>query len=248
MRYLVLIASLALAGTALAEDPPKIVPKRIDQTTPVLMETAPSDSSGAGDSEEAPSGSRAQDHNSSRSNTTSRAADLHAEGVVHRDVAARSPGATDFGMSRATERRADVANQNSSRSNRGGVAIQPAEGADYNSSRSNKTHTPAAAPNGSSGQPGGTRAQDYNSSRSNTTTLREGPGDLDRDGRVEVLACHKGVDEDCDDADPNESPVSAACTKKGYDYYCNKADSVAAPASPAKPADAANHNTTRSNH
>jgi len=247
MRYVVLIASLALAGTALAEDPPKIVAKRIDQTTPVLMQTAPSDSAGATDAEEDPS-SRAQDHNSSRSNTTSRAADLHAEGVVHRDVAARSPGATDFGMSRATERPADAANQNTSRSNRGRVAIQPAEGADYNSSRSNKTHTPAAAPNGGSGQTGGTRAQDYNSSRSNTTTLREGPADFDGDGRVDVLVCGNGVDEDCDDMDPNESPVSAACSKKGYDYYCNKSDSVAAPASGNSPADAANHNTTRSNH
>lgn len=275
MRYLILALSLAAAGIALAEEAPKSVMKRIDKSTPVLMEAAPPSDGTATDEEEA--GSRAQDHNSSRSNKTSSASGLHAEGVVHRDIAARQPGASDFGMSRATEARAAAPNQNEARSNRGRAAeAPPAEGADYNSSRSNKTHAPAdgggsggsggtrardynssrsnistmrggdASDLDGTGNAGGTRAQDYNSSRSNTTTLREGDAaDLDGDGRPDLVTCCDGVDQDCDGADA--SSTGAFLSKKGYDYYCAKSDMSVAPAQPASPAAPANHNTTRSN-
>jgi hypothetical protein len=199
MRYLILVASLVLAGTTLADEKPKSLIKPIDKSSPVLMEAAPSD-----ESSEA----------------------LHAEGVVHRDVAARSADVTDFGMSRTTEDRAPAFNQNTSRSNNGRLAA-PAEGADYNSSRSNKTHAPASSGDGGSSSSGGTRAQDYNSSRSNISTSREGDAaDLDGDGQ----------------------PDLAVCSKKGYDHYCAKSDMNATAADPAViDASPANHNTTRSN-
>jgi len=200
MRYLILMASLALAGTTLADEKPKSVIKPLDKSSPVLMEAAPPN-----DSSEA----------------------LHAEGVVHRDVASRSAEVTDFGMSRTTDTRAPAFNQNTSRSNNSRLAA-PAEGADYNSSRSNKTHAPASSGDGGSSASGDTRAQDYNSSRSNTTTLREDDAaDLDGDGR----------------------PDLAACSKKGYDHYCSKSDLSATPADQAVlDASPASHNSTRSNH
>ena len=225
MKYLILVVSLVLAGNALAEDKPKSLAKRVDKSSPALMETAPpTDTSEALDAKEKANKTKAQS--------------AQADGVVHRDVAARSAGASDFGMSRATEVRAPVANQNTSRSNRGGAsAAPPAEGADYNSSRSNKTHAPSSG----EGESGGTRAQDYNSSRSNTTSLRENDAaDFDGDGRPDLLVCRDGVDQDCDGA------VDEAACRKGYDHYCAKADSAVS-ASPATPASPANHNTTRSN-
>jgi len=166
MRYLFLIASLALAANALAEEKPKSVVKELDKSTPILMEAAATpDSTDASSAEE--------------------------RGVVSpRDAASgmpsgkRSPRDAASGM--PTGKRSPA---------------PPAEGADYNSSRSNKTHS-VAAPDGGSGAAGGTRAQDYNSSRSNTTTVREDkPGDLDRDGQVDVLTCGDGIDNDCDDGD-----------------------------------------------
>lgn len=240
MKYLILVASLALAGNALAEDKPKSIVKPVDKSTPVLMETAPpADTSGETDAD---TGDRGQDHNSSRSNKTASAA--APDGVVHRDIASRSAEASDFGMSRATEQSAPVANQNSSRSNRGGVAASPpAEGADYNSSRSNKTHAPVSGDGGSGGA-SGTKAQDYNSSRSNVTTLREDDAaDLDGDGRPDLVACDDGVAQNADGS-ADAATTGAVASRKGYDYYCNKSDSAAAPAAPARPA---NHNTTRSN-
>ena len=248
MQYLVLALSLAAAGSVLAEEAPKSVMKRIDKSTPVLTQAAPPSDGSATDEGEA--GARAQDHNSSRSNKTSRATELHAEGVVHRDIATREAGASDLGMSRATEARAAAPNQNEARSNHGRAAeAPPAEGADYNSSRSNKTHAPADG--GGSGGSGGTRAQDYNSSRSNVTTLREGDAaDLDGDGRPDLVTCCDGVDQDCGGAEAVASSDSAFLSKKGYDYYCAKSDMSATPAqtaSPATPAAPANHNTTRSN-
>jgi len=65
-----------------------------------------------------------------------------------------------------------------------------AEAGDFGLSRANER---------SKGQ---VRAQDYNSSRSNTTAVREDKvGDLDGDGRPDVVTCRDGVDEDCNDAD-----------------------------------------------
>lgn len=61
---------------------------------------------------------------------------------------------------------------------------------------------------------GKVRAQDYNSSRSNTTAAREKPeGDLDGDGRPDVVACRDGVDEDCDDGDVEAVPANHNTTR-----------------------------------
>ena len=120
MRYLILIASLALATNVLADEKPKSVAKELDKSSPQLMST---DTSEAVDAKEKQNKSkaRAQDYNSSRSNTTT-AADPGEDGVVHRDIAARKAEASDFGLSRATE------------ASEGKVRAQ-----DYNSSRSNTT-------------------------------------------------------------------------------------------------------------
>ena len=40
MRYLLLAASLVLAGNAMAEDPPRLTTKRLDKATPILMSPA----------------------------------------------------------------------------------------------------------------------------------------------------------------------------------------------------------------
>lgn len=74
MRLLVLITGLALAVTAMAEDKPKpkSVAKEIDKSTPILAnEAPPEDTTEAADAKEKQdkSKSRAQDYNSSRSNT-----------------------------------------------------------------------------------------------------------------------------------------------------------------------------------
>jgi len=107
MRYLILIVSLALASAALAEDKPKplTVTKPIDKSTPVLMEAAPPSNPG----ETNPAG--AQPANAVKPDASSGLAHLHAEGVVHRDIAAR--GAGDNGGAGGTK----AQDYNSSRSN-----------------------------------------------------------------------------------------------------------------------------------
>jgi hypothetical protein len=129
MRYLILLASLALAANALADEKPRSVAKELDKSSPQLVSAdAPSDSTASVDAREKhnKAKSRAQDYNSSRSNTTA-AADLQEgetdkEGVVHRDIAARKAQAREVGIRRATE------------ASDGKVRAQ-----DYNSSRSNTT-------------------------------------------------------------------------------------------------------------
>jgi len=169
MRYLILLASLALAASALAEEKPKNVARELDKSSPQLMSAnTPSDSTEASDAKEKHNKTkgRAQDYNSSRSNNSSAAAP-HEGDVVHRDIAARKAEASDFGMSRATE-----------------------------------------------ASEGKVRAQDYNSSRSNTTAVREdSQGDLDRDGRVDLVTCRDGVDQDCDDDDVDASPANHNTTR-----------------------------------
>lgn len=153
MRHLILIASLALAANTLADEKPGSATRELDKSSPQLMSADAPEVADAKEKQKKSKG-RAQDYNSSRSNTTS-AADRHEDGVVHRDIAARKAEASDYGLSRATE-----------------------------------------------ASEGKVRAQDYNSSRSNTTAAREEKeGDLDRDGRADILACRDGADEDCDDGD-----------------------------------------------
>lgn len=69
MRVLLLIVFVALAGLASAEEKPKkpvSVIKEVDKATPVLMQAQADDE----DTDNVPQ-TRARDHNSSRSNTTS---------------------------------------------------------------------------------------------------------------------------------------------------------------------------------
>ena len=92
MRYLILIASLALATNVLADEKPKSVAKELDKSSPQLMST---DTSEAADAKEKQNKSkaRAQDYNSSRSNTT--AAREQKEDDLDRDkdtVVRKKPG------------------------------------------------------------------------------------------------------------------------------------------------------------
>ena len=99
MRVLVLIVSLALAAGAVAEDKkpkPRSTIKQLDKSSPMLMSDDsgnPDDSATAADAKEKANRTktRAQDYNSSRSNTTS------LRGSPESD-------ATDSGMGRSTER------------------------------------------------------------------------------------------------------------------------------------------------
>ena len=138
------------------------------------------------------SGTRAQDYNSSRSNTTTAA---QLDNQDEKEEIDPISTATDYNSSRSNKADGVIENPNggnnsgtraqdynSSRSNTT-TAIEldnqdekektdPISTAtDYNSSRSNKADGAIENPNG--GNTSGTRAQDYNSSRSNTTTSIE---------------------------------------------------------------------------
>ena len=113
MRAILLIALVALAGTAAAEDTPKkpkSVVKPLDKSSPVLMQ-----SQGGNDEThtERPK-SKARDYNSSRSNTTSLMADKEGG---------------DYNSSRSnkthTPSRATAGDYNSSRSNNVNGVVDP---------------------------------------------------------------------------------------------------------------------------
>ncbi len=70
MRILVFLAGMLLISGVIADDESKPLAKRIDKSTPVLMTEPPSDE---------PEASKAQDYNSSRSNTTSRVDETRAQ-------------------------------------------------------------------------------------------------------------------------------------------------------------------------
>lgn len=127
MRYLIVIAGLALAANALAEEKAESVAKELDKSSPQLVSAeTPSDSTGAADAKEKhnTSKSRAQDYNSSRSNNSSTARD-DRPGDLDRD------GRPDVAVCRDgvdqdcddAEERAAPANHNTTRSNR----ISPAD-------------------------------------------------------------------------------------------------------------------------
>ena len=106
MRLLILLAGLALASAVMADEKPKTIAKQLDKSSPVMMTSdAPSDESDAKENSDS-SKTRAQDYNSSRSNTTSRADTVNA-----RDFAAsRGEPAPKSNATRAQD-------YNSSRSN-----------------------------------------------------------------------------------------------------------------------------------
>jgi hypothetical protein len=108
-----------------------------------------------------------------------------------------------------------------------------------------RQHGSAPADAGSSsGASGSTRAQDYNSSRSNTTSLREdNAGDLDRDGRVDVVTCGNGKDNDCDDTDRAASPANHNTTRsnrtRAQDYNSSRSNNSSARLDPDSDGDSA---------
>jgi len=156
-----------------------------NQGSNILYEGANNSGSNSGQN----SGTRAQDYNSSRSNTTT------AAQLDNKDENKPISTATDYNSSRSNKADGAIENPNggntsgtraqdynSSRSNTTTAIeldnqdekdeIDPISTAtDYNSSRSNKADGAIENPNG--GNTSGTRAQDYNSSRSNTTTAIE---------------------------------------------------------------------------
>lgn len=177
MRLVILIAGVMLAANAMAEEKPKSVTKELDKSSPLIMST-----SSPNDSEEA---------------TEEKASDLHAEGVVHRDVATRE---REKGSGMATGRRthAPACTDGMDNDCDGATDATPAN---HNTTRANRTLRSAPQSNGNSG---GTRAQDYNSSRSNTTTAIL---DTDSDGdRLEEVRCSR-VSDECVDAGNGDDPV-----------------------------------------
>jgi hypothetical protein len=170
MRYLILIASLALAGTALAEEKPTSVAKELDKSSPSLMTS--DDASGTTDSS----------------------------------------------------------------------ATRPRDAASGMATGKRQHGRPTADGGGSSGASGGTRAQDYNSSRSNNINgSADGAGDLDRDGRVDIVTCGRGVDDDCDDTGRAASPANHNTTRS------NRAPAENHNSTRSNRARAENYNSTRSN-
>ena len=146
MRSLILIAGLVLAASAMADKTTPSATKELDKSSPAAAD--------------------AQDYNSSRSNRSS-SVDLHAEGVVHRDVASREKGS---GM--ATGRRTHSPATDCSNN-----ADNDCDGVTDESTNQNAT-----------------RAQDYNSSRSNTTAARLDQ-DSDNDSVLKEVRCSKTNDE-----------------------------------------------------
>ena len=118
MRILVLVATLAFAVCAAADDKKKVPVKRVDMASP-MAQAVTDEEIEAGPNR----GTLAQDYNSSRSNNESRAQ------------------SQDYNSSRSNnESRASVdGDYNSSRSNN--INAADSGGGDYNSSRSSKTHT-----------------------------------------------------------------------------------------------------------
>jgi hypothetical protein len=123
MRSVVLIVCLVLAAGAMAEEKPKprTVVKPVDKSSPVLAATDSSgDTAEAADAKEKANKTktRAQDYNSSRSNTTSLAGNPESD-------------ASDFGMSRAAKR------NKGQRGDEASSGQRQSRAQDYNSSRSN---------------------------------------------------------------------------------------------------------------
>jgi hypothetical protein len=105
MRLLILLAGLVLVSTVMAEEKPKTIAKQLDKSSPVMMATdAPSDESNDKENDDE-SKTRAQDYNSSRSNTTSRAETVNARDfAASRGEPAQKPNATraqDYNSSRS---------------------------------------------------------------------------------------------------------------------------------------------------
>jgi len=125
MRYLVLLAAFGLANGALAGEPPKTLSKPLDKSSPVLTSAQPA--------ADTPDDATEATNRAEQAPQASPRGRLHAEGVVHRDVATRSAGtrAQDYNSSRS--------NNSSRRSDATGDPPAGTRAQDYNSSRSNNS-------------------------------------------------------------------------------------------------------------
>lgn len=191
MRYLIMIASFALVGTAVAEDTPNSSTRELDKSSPSLVsprDAASGMSTGKrqhaaapGDTGSSTGATRAQDYNSSRSNTTAlrgdTTGDLDRDGRP--DVVTCGNGVDNDCDD--TGRAASPGDYNGTRSNRSGEASPR----NHNASRSNRSS--------------GTRAQDYNSSRSNNSSARLDP-DSDGDSTLREVRCSVTSDDCVSDA------------------------------------------------
>jgi hypothetical protein len=200
MRVLVLIVSLALAAGAMADDKkpkPKSTVKQLDKSSPMLMSGDsgnPDDSATAADAREKANRTktRAQDYNSSRSNTTS------LRGGPESD-------ASDSGMGRSSERNKGQQGDRASGGKRQGGdyngtrSNRSAAGRDYNSSRSN---TSTAMPDRS----------DRDLGKENRCTIGRLDCDDDGDAIPATRTCGNGADDDCDSA-VDEAPANHNTTR-----------------------------------
>ncbi len=176
MRVLLLFLSLALAAGALADDKrkhkPVSVTKEIDKATPLMTQDntgGPGDSATAADAKEKANKtkSRAQDYNSSRSNTTSLMGGPQGD-------------ATDFGLSRSSER--SEGQQGDSASDGKRSAGLHAEGAVHRDVGNESRCSMGRLDDDCDDDSVPTTDGDYNSSRSNNINgaADAGPGGDDR--------------------------------------------------------------------
>lgn len=204
MRFTVLMVSLILATTAVADDKrkPVSVTKEVDKSSPLLMSTGSTGSTDDATQAKAP-----------RDAASGMATGKRQHAAAPRDAAS--------GMATGKRTHApadgDGGDYNSSRSNKThGLSTSCTDGKDndcdgassaapanHNTTRSNRTlsvHQPGGSATGQTRS----RAQDYNSSRSNTDGVRLDP-DSDGDSLREVR-CSTRSDE-CVDAGNGDDPV-----------------------------------------
>ena len=183
MRSVVLIVCLALAAGAMAEEKPKprSVVKQIDKSSPALAATDDSgDATESTDAKEKANKTRAQDYNSSRSNTTSLAGNPETD-------------ASDFGMSRASQR------NKGQRGDEASDGQRQSRAQDYNSSRSNIS-TVAGDARGDLG-------------KENRCSIGRLDCDDDGDSVPTKERCGNGIDNDCDSADEKSAPANHNTTR-----------------------------------
>jgi hypothetical protein len=206
MRYLLLIASLALAGNALAEEKPKSLTKELDKSSPILATTS-TDSDSTNDSTKEQRGVVAPRDAASGMATGKRTHASPAEGA-------------DYNSSRSNKTHGLSSSGNGGSSSSGGTRAQ-----DYNSSRSNTTslREDKAGDFDRDGLPDvltcgngvdndcddtdvDVRPANHNTTRSNRTQPRDrGPGS-DGDSRLREVRCSTRS-ADCVDAANGDDPV-----------------------------------------
>ena len=188
MRSVVLFVCLALAAGAMAEEKPKprTVIKQIDKSSPVLAATDSSgDAAEAVDAKEKANKTktRAQDYNSSRSNTTT------AVGKPEMD---KDKVGKDHADKRNKGQRGDEAS--------GGKREGESRAQDYNSSRSNTSSAMTVDP-------------DRELGKENRCSIGRLDCDDDGDSVPGTESCGNGIDNDCDSVDERDAPANHNTTR-----------------------------------